>query len=429
MPEKKNMKLLILVFLMVFFVKPVYAYVDPGTGTMLFSIVLSICSISFFVLFFAWEKIKLYIFKGKAVSKSSYPIVIYTEDKRYYHVFNDIINEFENRQYSVMVYVSCDDDPFLKRDYKFVQVENIGKGYKAYSKLAFMRADVCLMTTPGLDVYHLKRSKFVKHYAHICHCIDDGIGNKLFGLDYYDSVLLNYGDSKEQIRELEKKRHLANKEIVVVGSPFMDSVAKSLPSTVEKINKTTVLLAPTWGDCAILANYGEQLIEKLVNSPFFTIIRPHPQSLISEKKLIEKLQDKFKDADNIRWDFSNNNLLAMASADILITDFSTIIYEFSFFFNKPFIYSLSSFNKEIYDFSDLDDDNIYRFKILDKLGKELTLSNVDKIEEMIKSLIENNEVSKDILSIKNDIWKEQGNGAKNVVDYLIKKQLEVSKCQ
>lgn len=422
------MKILILVILMFSFVKPVYAYVDPGTGTMLFSIVLSICSISFFALFFIWEKIKLYIFKDKTAAKNAYPVVIYTEDKRYYHVFNDIINEFENRQYPVMVYVSSDDDMFLQRKYNFVKVENIGKGYKAYSKLAFMRADVCLMTTPGLDVFHLKRSKFVKHYSHIPHNLTECLGYRLFGLDYYDSILLNFGKSEKYIRELEKKRNLPSKELVVVGSTVMDSMSKSLPENSKETEKTTVLLAPSWGENAILANYGEQIIEKLTKTPFFTIIRPHPQSLISEKKMIQNLQEKFKNEKNIQWDFSTDNLQTMAKSDILITDFSGIIHEFVFFFNKPCIYSLNNFNKELYDLGDIDEIT-YRFSTLEKLGKELTLSNIDKIEEMINSLIKSNKLSRDIIEVKNEYWQEQGKGAKNVVDFLIKKQAEVSKCQ
>ena len=424
------MKILALVLFIFIYAKPAYAYVDPGTGTMLFSIVLSICSIFFFVLFFVWEKIKLYIFRERTASKTAYPIIIYTEDKRYYHVFNDIIDEFENRQYSVMVYVSSDDDPFLQKEYKYVKVENIGKGYKAYSKLAFMSADVCLMTTPGLDVFHLKRSKFVKHYCHIFHCLDEGTTYRLFGLDYYDSVLLNFEKSKDNIRELEKKRNLPQKELVVIGSPFMDSMAKSLSSynSTEKSEKTTVLLAPSWGNSAILANYGEQLIERLAKTPFITIVRPHPQSLISEKKLIQNLQDKFSDCPNIKWDLSNDNLKAMSSADVLITDFSSIIYEFLFLFNKPCIYSLSAYNREIYDLSDLDS-GTYRDSVLEKLGKELTLSNIDKIEEMVNSLVNTNEISEDILKIKNEFWQEQNNGAKNVVDFLIKKQKEIADCQ
>lgn len=419
------MKIFIYTLLMFFFVKPAYAYVDPGTGSMLFSIVLSICSISLFIIISLWEKIKLYIFRDRNADKNTHPIIIYTEDKRYYHVFNDIINEFENRQYPLLVYVGNDDDPFLQRDYKYVKVENIGKGNKAFSKLAFMRADVCLMTTPGLDVFHLKRSKFVKHYSHIFHCLDEGTTYRLFGLDYYDSVLLNFEKSKDNIKELEQKRNLPSKELVVVGSPFMDSMAKSIPEKTTNSEKTTVLLAPSWGKSAILANYGEKLIEKLLATHFNIIVRPHPQSLVSEKQLIDKLQEKFPNSENMHWDFSNDNLTTMANSDLLITDFSSIIYEFLFLFNKPCIYSLSAYNREIYDLSDLDG-KTYRDGVLEKLGKELKESNIDEIEELINSAIKENVFSDNLLNIKNEIWQQQKNGAKNVVDYLINKQKEIS---
>ena len=418
------MKIIVITLIMLSCIKPAYAYVDPGTGSMLFSIVLSICSILFFIGVSLYEKIKLYLFRDKAAQKSNYPVVIYTEDKRYFHVFNDIIDEFENRQYPLMVFVSSDDDPFLKKEYKFVKVENIGKGNKAFSKLAFMSADVCLMTTPGLDVYQLRRSKYVKHYSHIFHCLDEGTTYRLFGLDYYDSVMLNFEESKKYIRELEQKRNLPAKELVVIGSPFMDSMARAVPANI-KGEKTTVLLAPSWGDSAILANYGEQLIQKLSLTPFITIIRPHPQSLISEKKLIATLQEKFAGCENIKWDLSNNNLQAMASADVLITDFSSIIYEFLFLFNKPCIYSLSAYNRELYDLSDLDSGRTYRDSILERIGKELTLENIGNIEELVDSLVKNSNSSDEILKVKNEIWQEQNNGAKNVVDFLIRKQNEV----
>lgn len=418
------MKIFVLTVFMLSVFKPAYAYIDPGTGSMLFSIALGICSLIYFIGLSLWEKVKLYFFRKKKNQNTNYPIVIYTEDKRYYHTFNDIIEEFEKRQYFVKVFVGNEDDPFLQRDYKYVSVENIGKGYKAYSKLAFMSADVCLMTTPSLDVYHLKRSKGVKHYSHVFHCLDDGVGYRLFGLDYYDSVLLTFSESEKLIRELEIKRNLPSKELVLVGIPSMDSMAKAIPTNVKR-KRITVLLAPSWGDSAILANFGDKLIKQLSLSPFFTIIRPHPQSLISEKKLIEELQKKYPDSENIKWDFSNDNLVVMASSDVLITDFSSIIYEFIFLFNKPCIYSLSAYDRNLYDLSDLASET-YRDTILKKIAKEITIDNINKIEELINSQISLNCDSNDIIKVKNEIWQEQQKAAKNVVNFLINKQRELT---
>ena len=421
---KKHTLLILLVFLAT--TLPANAYIDPGTGSMLFSIVLSLTSILFFVIHSLYEKFKLYFFKNNSKIDKKYPIVIYVESKRYYHVFNDIINDFESRQYPILVYVSEEDDPFITKDYKYVKVENIGRGNKAYSKLAFISADICLMTTPHLDVFQLKRSRYVKHYSHIFHCIDQGVGYRLFGLDYYDSVLMNFKKSEQYIRELEDKRNIKRKELIVVGSTHMDSMYKNLPDSEQQSTNINVLLAPSWGPSAILANYGKELIEELSKTQYNVIVRPHPQSLISEKTLINKLQNIFKNYENIKWDFSNDNLKTMAKSDILITDFSGIIFEYLFLFNKPCIYSLASFNKEMYDMSELSC-KTYWEENLPNMGTELTIDKIKNIGEIINHLTNNSSVTDKILKFKNEMWEKQGEGSKNVVDFLIAKQLELSK--
>lgn len=419
---KKNIFIILLLLLILTSALPANAYIDPGTGSMLFSVI--VCSVGsiFFVIYSLWEKFKLIIFKQKTTSKKV-PIIIYTESKRYYHVFNDILNEFEKRKYPVLVYVSDEDDEFLKREYEYVKVENIGKGYRAYSKLAFLNADICLMTTPGLDVYQLRRSKNVKHYSHIYHALSDGCTYRLFGTDYYNSILTNTEKMHQYIRILEAKRHLPNKELVNIGSPYMDSMVKNAPKSCTS-DRITVLLAPTWGDSAILANFGDKLISELSKTNFNIIVRPHPQSLISEKKLIDKLREKFINCNNIHWDFSSDNLKTMASSDILITDVSGIMYEYSFMFNKPFIYSNATFNKDLYDIRDVKIET-FKTNILKTIGKELKEENICNISDIINELISNT-TTKDIEKIKDEIWQNQGLGAQNTVDFLINKQKELN---
>ncbi len=69
-----------------------------------------------------------------------------------------------------------------------------------------LTADVCLMTTPGINVYQLKRSKGVKHYAHVLHAASDATMYRLFGIDYFDSILLSGDYQKKDIRLLEEIR-------------------------------------------------------------------------------------------------------------------------------------------------------------------------------------------------------------------------------
>ena len=83
-----------------------------------------------------------------------------------------------------MFYTSSEDDPALKKEYKYVKCEFIGEGNKGFAKLNMLNACIVLSTTPGLDVYQWKRSKDVNYYVHIPHAVGDLTLYRCFGLDY-----------------------------------------------------------------------------------------------------------------------------------------------------------------------------------------------------------------------------------------------------
>ncbi len=64
-------------------------------------------------------------------------------------------------------------------------------------------------------------------YVHIHHTLDDGTVYRMFALDHYDAVLMNGTVQEYPARELERMRHLPEKELVLVGSPFMDELKKA----------------------------------------------------------------------------------------------------------------------------------------------------------------------------------------------------------
>ena len=51
---------------------------------------------------------------------------------------------------------------------------------------------------------------------------------RMFGLDYYDAIMLSGEYQVQQIRDLEKIRDLSAKDVVKVGIPYMDEMAKRL---------------------------------------------------------------------------------------------------------------------------------------------------------------------------------------------------------
>ncbi|MBR3627443.1 MAG: CDP-glycerol glycerophosphotransferase family protein [Elusimicrobia bacterium] len=395
---------------------------------MFFSIVLGIVATIFFLLKSVFYKLSFIVTGFNKKTRTNYnSIVLYNEGKKYVICFEPLLDEFERKKVSVIYYTSEKDDPLLEKKYQYIKTEFIGEGNKAYMKLSLLEADICVMTTPGLNVYQLKRSKKVKHYSHIFHGTGDACDYRLFGLDYYDSIMLTNEINGTYIRELEEKRNLKTKELVVAGSVYLDEMERLVKLIAkEKNEKFTILVAPTWGPQAIFSKYGTELIDLLLQKDWNIIIRPHQQSYISEKELIKNIQNKYKKNNNIFFDNNVNNLISLNKADILISDFSGIIFDYAFLFNKPFIYTEYEQNREIYDYSDLSHDT-WKTEVLRKIGFELKRDNFKNIIDVIKKTVNDKEKIKNVEEVKKEIWQKQGQAVQIITDFVIKKQKDLSK--
>ena len=279
-----------------------------------------------------------------------------------------------------------------------------------------LNATILLSTTPGLDVYQWKRSKNVDWYIHIPHAPSDLTLYRMFGIDYYDAILISGQYQIDQIRNLEEKRGLPEKEMKIVGIPYLDSMKNRLNTIDEVINKeTTVLLAPSWGPSGILSKYGERFIDALIDTGYHIIVRPHPQSFTSEKKLINKLMDKYT---KIEWNRDNDNFEVLRKSDILISDFSGIIFDYVLVFDKPVIYADTNFDDSIYDSCWLDD-KPWTFKTLPRIGQMLKEEDIYNIKSIIDECIDSKKYQMARNQAREEAWQYQQDGAVNIVDYIV----------
>jgi hypothetical protein len=155
-------------------------YIDPGTGSMLFSILIGAAATLYFVLRAVIIKMKVVLSGDRtAASSISCKYVIYNEGKQYWNVFKPVLDEFERRGTQVLYLTSASGDLAFEAGYNHIKCEFIGAGNRAFARLNMLQAGILLMTTPGLDVYQLKRSKMVKHYAHILHAPGDVVMYRL----------------------------------------------------------------------------------------------------------------------------------------------------------------------------------------------------------------------------------------------------------
>lgn len=402
-------------------------YIDPGTGSMLFTILIGIIGASIYSLKMLFIKLRFKLSGGKVKeSDKKIPFVIFSDDKRYWNIFEPVCREMDRRGKDVVYMTASEDDAALNCTYPHVKAMFIGRDNKAFARLNFLNASVVLSTTPGLDVYQWKRSKQVDYYVHIAHAANDITLYRMFGIDYYDAILLTGEYQKHQIRKLEGMRNLPPKDLVTVGIPYMDEMAarlKNAPALTS--HERTVLLAPSWGTSAILSVYGGKIIDVLLKTGYHVIIRPHPQSFKSEKDMLDKLMKEYPDSDRLEWNRDTDNFEVLRRSDILISDFSGVIFDFSLIYDKPIIYTDPKFDVSLYDHWWMEED-LWTVKILPKLGKMLDKDNMEDLKSLIDTCIESPEFAEGRKTAKAETWEHFGEGASRVADYLISKYDEIN---
>jgi len=397
-------------------------YIDPGTGSMLFTILIGVVGAAIYSVRMMLLKFRARVGGGKVeTGKKQIPLVIFSDHKRYWNIFKPICRELDARGVDVVYMTASEDDPALVCDIPHVKAEFIGPDNKVFTKLNFLNAGIVLSTTPGLDVYQWKRSRDVKYYVHIPHAASDITMYRMFGIDYYDAILLSGDYQMQDIRDLEALRGLPEKELVKIGIPYMDEMAARLEKAgPAPAHERTVLLAPSWGPSAIFSVYGGKIIEKLLQTGYHVIVRPHPQSFTSETELMEKLMSQYPESDQLEWNRDNDNFDVLNRADILISDFSGVIFEFSLIYDKPVIYTDPKFDLSVYDAWWLEKP-LWTMSALPRIGEELNSGNMDNIKELVDRCLTDPRYAEGRRCVKAETWANFGSGAKVTADYLIEK--------
>ncbi|MDR1420834.1 MAG: CDP-glycerol glycerophosphotransferase family protein [Treponema sp.] len=394
-------------------------YIDPGTGSMLFSILVGAAAALYFLVRAVFIKAKVFFSGGGAgVIRGAHPFVIYSEGKQYWNVFRPVLDEFEKQGRTLLYLTSSGDDPVFGEEYRFIKAEFIGEGNRAFARLNLLSAGVVLMTTPGLDVYQLRRSKMVGHYSHVLHAPGDATMYRMFGIDYFDSILLSGDYQAEDIRELERLRNLPGKRLFTAGCTYLDVYAEKMAHMQkEEEHPFTVLVSPSWGASGLLSRYGEKLLDPLVKTGWRVIVRPHPQSKKSEPEIIDGLEAQYREFPSVEWDYERENIYSMMKSDIMISDFSGIIFDYVFLCDRPVIYVKQGFDLRPYDADDLDHE-IWQFAILREIGLELSEGDFGAIGDIVKKAGDNEAMKLARRKARDTAWQYRGEAGKRVAGFM-----------
>ncbi len=399
---------------------PALAYLDPGTGSMLLSALIGLVATVFFMLKALWYKSASfwYRLRGLEAPSSRGDIVFYSEGRQYWATFKPIVEALEKRG-APLLYLSSDSgDPGLADRAASSRARCIGKGSRAFALLNLLEADICVLTTPGLDVLQIRRSPGVAHYSHMVHAITDMAFYKLYSFDYFDSILLGGPHQSRSLRWLESLRGTPPKMLLETGCPYMDVLASERGHEAEektacdpppelhgqavsserqpedqagKVSgkgpgmRPALLVAPTWGRNGLLTRFGLELLQPLADAGFRLCIRPHPQSSLAEPGLLRELQAALAKHQAVSWDFGPSPFAAMQRADVLLSDLSGIVFDFALIFEKPVLTMEFTPDLRGQEANDLPW-RAWELEILPRLGQTLCPADIPRLPEIIAGL-------------------------------------------
>ena len=398
-----------------------WAYLDPGTGSMLLSVLIGLTSSAYFLIRKLPGMIRAAFFKlnGKKDDLKNNSIVFYAESAAYWSTLKPVLEALAKKETRVTYLTSDEKDPVFKSGLdKRVHAKFIGKGQTAYTALGFLEADVFVLTTPGVDVLQIRRSAGVKKYVHIVHAAGDIHTYKFYSFDYYDAFYCSGPAQAKSLRALENLRKTPAKDLPLLGCPYFDGMLARKTADL-KPEDNTILIAPTWGKNGLLTRTGSMIPKLLAQAGYHVILRPHPQSFISDKALMEKLADELKSFDNIEWDRNPDGFKSLSRAQLMISDVSGVIFDFAFIFLRPVISVGAGPMKDGFEAWEIPHE-AWEMQALDKLGKRIMPGDEKDIPATVQSLLARHEdMAEAIEAIRNENVVNFGHAGEPIADALI----------
>ncbi len=358
-------------------------------------------------------------------------LVFYSESNGFYKYYKGIIEYLLKHTKLTIHYITSDfNDNIFKLEKQYP--DRIKAYFIAEKKLITlmmkMEADVVVMTMPDIENYHIKRSYMRKdiEYIFIPHSMGSlNLTMRYQSMDHYDTVFAVGMDQKEELEKENKVYGLKNRKIVEYGYTLLDQMIEDYEKSKKTNKEKTVLIAPSWQKDNIVDLCLDELLEELKGHDYKIIVRPHPQHVRHMKEKFEGLKKLYENDKmvEIQTDFSSNN--TVFDADLVITDWSSIGFEYAFTTLKPVLFIdtpvkvMNSHYEEI-------NPNPFNIWIRNEIGEVVSpkkLKGVDKVVD--KMLKEQKTYSKAIEKMKNKYVYNIGTsgevGAKYIIESVQKK--------
>lgn len=359
-------------------------------------------------------------------------LVFYSEKSGFYKYFQDAIEYLLTHSNIIIHYITSDpkDQIFaIAEAQPHIKPYYIGEK-KLITLMMKMDADMVVMTMPDLDNFHIKRSYvrkdieyvFMFHWLTSTHMI---IREHAF--DHYDTVLCPGPYQIAELREAEKLYQTPEKTLVDSGYGLVERLERQYRAMEHvKHSKPKILIGPSWQPENIMDSAIDALLGKLLNGDYQVIVRPHPEYIKRFPAKIAAFQQRYSQqigrGFQLDLDFSSN--AEVYESDLLITDWSSVGYEFAFATQKPVLFIDTP--------PKVNNPNYTKFKaqplditLRTKAGLSLGLDELDKTEETVALLLEQSgQYRENILTCRQEVLPQYGRSGELSGKYILSKMIK-----
>ena len=320
-------------------------------------------------------------------------LVFYSESSGFYKYYQGMIEYLLENTNLVIHYITSDPDDQI---FELAKTQDKIRPYfigekRLITLMMKMEADVVVMTMPDLENYHIKRSYISKdiEYIYIPHGMDSlNLTMRTGSMNHYDTVFCVGKHQKEEIEKTEAAYGLPKKTLVDWGYSLLDEMREDYAKLLHEENDVKkILIAPSWQQDNIVDSCLEQILDNLKGRGYQITVRPHPQHVRHRGEFMEQLKVKYEqDKDvEIQTDFSSNN--TVFEADLMITDWSGIAYEYAYTTQKPVLFINTPMKIMNPEYQKIDTVPL-NILLREEIGCSLNLDELNQLGDKVQMLLE-----------------------------------------
>jgi len=273
-------------------------------------------------------------------------LAFYSEASGFYKYYQAVIEYLLSHSNVIIHYITSDpkDQIFeLAKEQPRLRPYYIGEN-RLITLFMKLDVDIMVMTMPDLENFHLKRSYVRKdiEYIYMFHSVLSGFrGARPGTLDHYDTLFTTGDFLDREMRMIEQMAGAPQKKLVPCGYGVLDNMAAAYEKVPKEKNQPLrALIAPSHQPENILESCLIPLTSALLKNHYAVTIRPHPQYLRRFPHAFDQIKEEceqiFPEFVEFETDFSEN--ASIYTADLLVTDWSQIGYEYALSTKKPVLF-------------------------------------------------------------------------------------------